>query len=60
MKKISAFWSLMLLTFCLGHAGALTLAHATDLHYLSPDLSNDSPYLAQLLKQGDGKAALYT
>lgn len=37
-------------------AEPVTLAIATDLHYLSPELTDHGPYFQRLIQNGDGKA----
>lgn len=51
------------LAFCDGlhAAGAplLTVAVATDLHYLAPSLTDNGPFFTRLIEEGDGKAMRY-
>ena len=55
----------LLLTVCSGKSNALemrdsfSLVIGTDLHYISPELSNDSPHFRELVKRGDGKTSLF-
>lgn len=61
---LSLFWVLVALTGC-GHrmpppgegglSEPVTLFLATDLHYLSPELTDQGPYFRRLIQNGDGK-----
>lgn len=37
----------------------ITLFHATDMHYLSQQLTDNSEYFVEMIKQGDGKMTHY-
>ena len=55
-KLLHCLLALMLLPFC---ASAATLAVATDLHYIAPELTDHGSYFTRMLAAGDGKVTMY-
>jgi len=62
MKRTAAF-SLLLLLLCLAFPAAaqqdVTLIVATDLHFISPELTDHGAYFTAMLDSGDGKVTAY-
>ena len=58
---VSLFLCLLLCCSCLPApaAGNYTLMLATDLHYISPELTDHGPYFTAMLAAGDGKVTEY-
>ena len=59
MPKSLFFFALLLLLPALALAQPLTLVHATDLHYISPELTDNGSYFLRMLAAGDGKYTQY-
>lgn len=65
MKKLFIVLSVvMLLTGCSAEKRTekteVTLFHATDMHYLSQQLTDNSEYFVEMIKAGDGKLTHYS
>ncbi len=56
IKKLLA---LLLCLFCIS-VQAEEIIVATDLHYISPELTDNGPLFTQLVENGDGKLTLYS
>ena len=66
MKKLAVLFitAALLLTGCAGDKAPqkeeVTLFHATDMHYLSRQLTDNSDYFVEIIKSGDGKMTQYS
>ena len=62
MRRLTALLTLLLCLSplaSLAQGGAQTLMIATDLHYISPDLTDHGAFFTNMIASGDGKMVMY-